>query len=148
MTRKNQAAAKLYYNNTGDPAPARDIAAALAELPHRQRRAIELRTAGNTWEQIGRKLHVTRGAACSVVRRSFNAILKRLLALPRYHQIGHPPPPACEHPRMPKKPATQQDPHKAVADAQRLKLTPTLKAAADPPPRDAKGRIVKRKPTA
>lgn len=147
MTRRNQAAAKLYYDNTGDPAPKRDIAAAMAELPHRQRRAIELRTAGYTWEQVGRKLHVTRAAACAIVRRSFNAILKRLLALPRYHQIGHPPPPTCDHPHMPKKPAAQ-NPHTAVADAQRLKLTPTLKAAADPPPRDAKGRILKRKPAA
>lgn len=128
-----RAATKLYCESTGDPAPRRDIAAALEQLPQRHRRAIELRAAGSAWRQVAQKLHVTTGAADSLVRRAFNRIVKQLLGLPRYHQIGHPPPMKAK-----------LDPHKAPAEAQRLKTTRKLAHAADPPPRDAKGRIVKR----
>jgi len=128
--------AKLYYESTDDRAPTPDFAAALDELPHRTRRAIELRAAHYPWRHIAQKLHVTTGAADSLVRRAFNRINKTLLNLPRYHQIGHPPP-------MKTKP---HDPHAAVAAAQQPKVTRKLAHTIHPPPRDARGRIPKRAP--
>lgn len=140
MTRNLLRAVRLmYYVSTGDPAPAGDIAAALAELPNRARRAIELRATDHTWRQVGQKLHVTAGAAQSLVRRAFNRANKRMLDLPRYHQIGHPPPNMS--PSIPK---TPHAPQAAVTAAQVPKVTRTLAHALDPPPRDARGRILRR----
>lgn len=127
---------RLYYESTGDPAPLAELIPAVDQLPHRQRRAIELRAAGLPWRQVGHKLHLTTGGAAALVRRAFNRANKQMLNLPRYHRIGHPPPPT-----MKKKP---HDPHTAAAAKQRVMVTRKLAHAADPPPRDAKGRIVKR----
>ena len=130
---------RLYYASTGDPAPAAELLAALAELPHRARRAIELRAAGLHWRQVGQKMHLTTGGAAALVRRGFNRANKRMLNLPRYHQIGHPPPPMKKTPKA-------HDPHAAVAAGQVPKVTQSLSHTLDPPPRDAKGRIRKRQP--
>jgi hypothetical protein len=124
----------LYLDLTGDPAPLAELAATLDQLPHRHRRAIELRAGGAAWRQVGQKLHLTTGGAAALVTRAFNRANKQMLKLPRYHQIGHPPP-------MKTKP---HDPHKAAAEKQCIMVTRKLAHAADPPPRDAKGRIVKR----
>ena len=129
---------RLYYESTGDPAPLADLVPALADLPARQRRAIELRAGGAAWRQVAQKLHLTTGGAAALVRRAFNRANKQILNLPRYHQIGHPPPPM--------KKTKPHDPHAAVAAAQVPKVTQSLSHTLHPPPRDAKGRIQKRQP--
>jgi hypothetical protein len=128
---------RLYYDAIGDPAPLADLAAALDQLPHRTRRAIELRAGGAAWRHIGQKMHLTTGGAAALVRRAFNRANKQMLNLPRYHQIGHPPP---------MKKTKPHDPHAAVAAAQVPKVTQSLSHTLHPPPRDAKGRILKRQP--
>jgi len=137
MTARSMLATKrLYYQSTGDPAPLADLIPAVTKLPNRARRAIELRAAGLHWRQVAQKMHLTTGGAAALVRRAFNRANKQMLNLPRYHQIGHPPP-------MKKKP---HDPHAAVAAAQVPKVTQSLSHTLHPPPRDAKGRIQKRPP--
>ena len=139
MTARSMLATKrLYYQSTGDPAPLADLIPAVTKLPNRARRAIQLRAAGNTWRQVGQKMHLTTGGAAALVRRAFNRANKHMLNLPRYHQIGHPPPPM--------KKTKPHDPHAAVAAAQVPKVTQSLSHTLHPPPRDARGRIVKRQP--
>ena len=83
---------RLYMDVTGDRPPRGHVAGELARLPARRRRPVELRTAGLTWSQVAERIHTTRQAAQRQAARVLWAINKRLLNLPRYCNLGHPPP--------------------------------------------------------
>lgn len=83
---------RLYTDLTGDVAPHGDVARELARLPARRQRPVWLRTHGWTWQQIGAHMRLSRAAARALASRALRVVWKRLLHLPRYHNLGHPPP--------------------------------------------------------
>jgi hypothetical protein len=82
----------LYTSITGDVPPPGDLTRELAAETPRRQRAVMLRALHTTWHDIGLDLGLTRQAAQRLVDRTMRAIYKRLLQLPRYDRIGHPPP--------------------------------------------------------
>ena len=91
----NQALAELYHSATGERLSPAILEQELARERTPHRRIGRMHCEGSTGGEIGAKLGITRSSVRSSLLLTMRAIRKRALDLPRYHQRGHPGPPAA-----------------------------------------------------